>query len=320
MMDDSDKSANQSSSVILSLAAWAARTLPGWAKHSIYRVRPLARLVRGGLNRAAPVGLSVVSIAAGELKGMQLLLDMQTEKDYWLGTYEVELQAALRELVKPGMTAYDVGANIGYISLILARLVGASGRVYAFEALPENVERLRENLRLNGVFDETLTPTSSLRSATSSTQERKMGGKVAVISAAVTDRAGPVNFLVGPSGGMGKAEGSAGRQDVVYQDTLTVAGISLDEFVFQQGYPAPQVIKIDIEGGEVLALPGMQRLLMEYHPLALLELHGPESALAVWTTFQSAGYRICQMAPGFPVVVSVDDLNWKAYLVAIPRE
>ena len=241
-MDDSNKPAHQSSSAILSLAAWAARILPGWAKRSIYRYRPLARLLRSELNRAAPLGLNVVTVAAGELAGMQLSLDLQTEKDYWLGTYEVELQAALRELVKPGMVAYDVGANIGYISLILSRLVGKSGQVFAFEALPGNVERLQENLRLNEA-------------------------SVEVIAGAVVDRAGPVHFLVGPSGGMGKAEGSAGRQDVSYQETLTVPGISLDEFVFQQRMPPPQSIKLDIEGGEVLALPGMQRVLAEFHPL-----------------------------------------------------
>jgi len=77
-----------------------------------------------------------VQVAAGGLQGLRLSLDMQTEKDYWLGTYEPELQAAVADLVKPGMQVYDVGANIGYVSLLLARRVGAAGHVYAFEALP----------------------------------------------------------------------------------------------------------------------------------------------------------------------------------------
>ncbi len=75
-------------------------------------------------------------------------LDLQSEKDYWLGTYEPELQAVLADLVQPGMVAYDVGANIGYISLLLARRVGEAGKVFAFEALPANLERLRLNLAL----------------------------------------------------------------------------------------------------------------------------------------------------------------------------
>jgi len=285
-----------STSLILSMAAWAARSLPDWAKRSIYRVGPLARLVRGELNRAAPVGLSTVTVAAGELAGLHILLDMQTEKDYWLGTYEPELQAALRELVRPGMVAYDVGANIGYISLMLSRLVGESGQVFAFEALPDNVGRLRTNLDLNSV-----------------------GGRVTVIPGAVVDQAGTVSFLVGPSGGMGKASGSAGRQDVAYSQTIDVVGLSLDEFVYGQGNPPPQLIKIDIEGGEVLALPGMARLLNDFHPLILMELHGPQAARVAWKLLQSAGYRICQMKPGYPSVTSLDELDWKAYLVAFPR-
>ena len=49
--------------------------------------------------QGSPSGLAVVNIAAGVLEGMQMLLDMQTEKDFWLGTYEPEMQFALRELI-----------------------------------------------------------------------------------------------------------------------------------------------------------------------------------------------------------------------------
>jgi FkbM family methyltransferase len=188
---------------------------------------------------------------------------------------------------------YDVGANIGYISLMLARLVGESGQVFAFEALPDNVGRLRTNLDLNSV-----------------------GRRVTVIPGAVVDQAGTVSFLVGPSSGMGKASGSAGRQDVAYSREIDVDGLSLDGFVYEQGNPLPQLIKIDIEGGEVLALPGMRRVLDESHPQILMELHGPEAAHTAWAVLQTAGYRICRMQAGFPPVTSLNDLDWKAYLVA----
>lgn len=311
----------QSPKLVLRLAAWTARVLPAGAKRAIYRFGPLTRLVRSELNRAAPTGFSLVTVAAGELAGMQLNLDLQTEKDYWLGTYEAALQTALHELVKPGSVAYDVGANIGYISLILSSLVQGSGQVFAFEALPENLSRLQENLSLSHVFGGIVSFDHAGQMDSAGEVKKNLGkGLVRVFPGAVVDRVGPVQFLVGPSGGMGKAEGSAGRQDVAYSEQLTVAGISLDNFVFVQEMPPPQVIKIDIEGGEVLALPGMQQLLSEYHPLAFLELHGPESALAAWTAFQAAGYLICRMQPGFPVINSLDELNWKAYLVARPRE
>jgi FkbM family methyltransferase len=281
--------------LLLSAAAWLARWLPESVKRGLYRIPVLSRFIRTSLNRAAPQGMTVVQVAAGGLEGWQLDLDLQAEKDYWLGTYETELQAAVKELVQPGAVAYDVGANIGYISLLLARHVGPQGQVFAFEALPENLERLRRNIALN--------PGAQI---------------VQVVAVAVVDNSGPVQFLVGSSGSIGKAKGSAGRDKISYPDALLVSGVSLDQFVYQQNNPEPQIIKMDIEGGEVLALPGMVRLLQEARPAILLELHGPEAARTAWTTLVGAGYQICRMQPGFPAVPSLESLDWKAYVVALP--
>lgn len=140
-----------------------------------------------------------------------------------------------------------------------------------------------------------------------------------VVSAAVVDRVGPVNFLIGPSGGMGKAVGSAGRTKLNYGHSIAVPGISLDEFVFQDGNPAPQVVKLDIEGGEVLALPGMTRLLTEARPLLLLELHGPEAASVAWDILNAREYQIYRMARNYPEVRGFEELDWKSYLIAKPK-
>ena len=282
---------------VLSLASWAARLLPVQAKRGLYKLGPLSGLIREGLNRAAPQGVVQTRVAGGGLSGFQLYLDLQNEKDYWLGTYEHELQAAIQDLVEEGGAAYDVGANIGYISLLLARKLGPGGKVYAFEALPANLERLEANLKING-----------------------LATQVEVLQAAVVDRKRSVKFLVGPSGGMGKAEGSKGRKEFDYDRFIQVNGVSLDKFVYQDGKQPPQVVKMDIEGGEVLALPGMKRILREARPLVFLELHGPEAADAAWQAFGEAGYRICRMQPGYPEIVSRESLDWKAYVVAFPYE
>lgn len=280
---------------LLNIAAFAAKILPASLKQAIYNFKPLARLIRRGLNRAAPMGLTEVKVAAGDLAGYTILLDMQVDKDYWLGTYEPDLQSALHELIPSGAVIYDVGANIGYVSLLLAKAAGEGGKVFAFEALPSNVEQLRRNVELNG-----------------------MERRVTVVPKAVTQAPGPVRFLVHASGGMGKAAGSAGRDDS-YQSEVTVDGISLDEFCFGQGNPPPQVVKMDIEGGEVLALPGMRRLLAEARPLMLMELHGPESSRVAWETLTAAGYEIRWMRKGFPVVPSLEAMGWKAYIIAQPK-
>jgi len=281
--------------VFLNLVGILARYLPMSVKLALYRSPRLATFIRSSLNLVAPQGLTTVAVTGGGLKGFHLALDLQEEKDYWLGTYEPDLQNAIANLVKAGDVVYDVGANIGYISLLLARAVGENGKVFAFEALPENQVRLHQNIALN-----------------------KMRLRVIVVRAAVVDCTRPVRFLVGPSGGMGKADGSAGRQEVVYSDSLLVSGLSLDDFVYAGGRPAPQVVKMDIEGGEALAAPGMKRLLGEARPILLLELHGPEAARAVWDALAEARYRIYRMEGGYLPVASVEELDWKAYMIGLP--
>ena len=88
----------------LKLASLIARSLPLSFKQALYRFPPLARLIRGSINAAVDQGLSVIEVAAGDLKGYKLLLNLKAEKSRWLGTYEPELQAALREFLCPGMT------------------------------------------------------------------------------------------------------------------------------------------------------------------------------------------------------------------------
>jgi len=281
---------------LLAIASLAARLLPQSIKRTIYRFNPIARLIRRGLNQAAPAGVTKVKIASGGLEGMEMYLDLQLEKDYWLGTYEPELQDAMRRFIQPGWVVYDVGANIGYISLLLGRTVGLQGRVFAFEALPANISRLERNLAQN-----------------------QMTNRVKVISGAVSDRQEAQRFLVHVSTSMGKVSGSAGREEA-YQEEILVPGIQLDTFVYTQGNPPPNAIKMDIEGGEILAIQGMQLLISRAHPVLLIELHGPEAIQAVGSILLEADYTLLQMKQGYPKIQSIDELSWKAYIVAIPRK
>jgi FkbM family methyltransferase len=258
--------------------------------------------LRRTLNRAASRagagkdGLAEVAVAAGSLQGARLRLDLQLEKDYWLGTYEPELQAAIQAFARPGMVAYDVGANVGYVTLMLARAVGEGGFVHAFEALPANLERLREHVRLNGFHE-----------------------WVEIHAGAVVERPTPVTFLLGTSPGTGKALGSAGRQGAG-SNSIQVEGIELDSFVYRQGHAPPVLLKMDIEGGEGPALRGMRRVLAEARPVILLEIHGPECAAEAWATLDAHGYALHGMQPGSPRLPGPEALPWKAYVVALPGQ
>jgi hypothetical protein len=137
--------------LVLTFAGYFAQILPQSCKRALYRNPIIANLIRYSLNLAAPIGLSEVTVAAGDAKGTNLILDLKTEKDYWLGTYEPELQEAIVNLVNPGDTIYDIGANIGFMTLLFARRTGPQGHVYAFEALPENAARLNSNIEINAL-------------------------------------------------------------------------------------------------------------------------------------------------------------------------
>jgi len=279
----------------MGLGATISRALPERVKLMLYRLPIVTGAIRGALNFAAPPGLTEVRVTGGSLAGAILRLDLKREKYYWLGTDEPELQRAIKELVTPGMTVYDVGANIGYFSLLLAAQVGNRGLVYAFEPLPSSIERPRDHVALNGQLS-----------------------LITIVDRAVSDNCEEASFLIHGSHAMGKLEGSAGR-DATYDESIEVASVSLDEFVFELGNPPPDVVKMDIEGGEVKAIPGMLRVLKERSPILLLELHGPESAQIVWDVLEDCSYQVYRLVSGYPEIESREALPWKARILGSPN-
>jgi FkbM family methyltransferase len=277
-------------------AAFAARILPEPFKRAMYHLGPLTDAIRAGLNRTTPSGLTRVEVAGGIGRGLSLILDLHKEKDLWLGTYELELQAAIRRFSQPKMVAYDVGANIGYVSLLLALAGGPRAQVFSFEPLPANLSRLRTHIKMNN-----------------------LQSRVKVIPAAVGDSIGRARFLVHASGGMGKLEGSDGRE-TRYEGEIEVETLALDDFVWSQGNPPPTMIKIDVEGGEAKVVQGTSRILEVSRPVILMEIHGPEAGLAVWDLLRSAEYGMYSMQHPEKHVAGVETLGWKAYMIGLPRE
>lgn len=281
-------------SLLVRATAIVNHMLPESVRLSVYRFPALSGLIRRVLNRTAPKGLTEVTVAAGALRGARLLLNLKSEKYYWLGTYEPILQKAIAHFVKPGMVIYDLGANIGYITLIFARAVGETGKVYAFEPLPGNIERLRANVNLNNA-----------------------NHIVHLVPKAVSNEGGNAKFLLHSSAGMGKLNGIHGR-DVPYMGELNVFTVCLDDFVYQDFNPFPNIVKMDIEGGGEKAISGMERILNEARSICFWELHGPEEAYIAWSTLRRGGYSIRRMASGYPEIKDKNELGWKEYIVAMP--
>jgi FkbM family methyltransferase len=281
---------------LTSLAAATARRLPLRARLLLYRLGPVTDWLRRALNRAVPAGVHPVRIASGDLAGSWLLLDLQVDKDLWLGNYEPDVAKAIRHFARPGAIAYDLGANLGYTTLLLARALGPSGRVFAFEPLADNLERLRRAVSLNGLEN-----------------------RITIFPAAVGARGGPAAFRIHVSGGMGRLEDGAGRQDG-FVAAANVDVVTLDDFVFAEGHAPPAVIKIDLEGGEAAALTGMSRLLREQRPCLLLELHGTQAAADVQRQLVAAGYRLHRMQRGYPEVDAREPARLPKHIVALAAE
>ena len=115
-----------------------------------------------------PIRYRDVRIVRGTMAGVRINLGGSFLR-YLTGEAEPEVQQLLAELIEPGQTVYDVGANIGFFTILCSRLVGPEGRVYAFEPIPQNLAALRHNIELNGL--RTSSSSSSALSSETGTAE-----------------------------------------------------------------------------------------------------------------------------------------------------
>jgi FkbM family methyltransferase len=161
---------------------------------------------------------------------------------FWLGLYEPEMQRRIVKVIRPGGIFYDIGANLGFYSLLASALVG-QGRVFAFEPSPDNIAYLRRHVALNECAD------------------------VEILELAVCDREGDGWFTLEASGFMGHLE-SKGK--------LQVRTTRLDALLQPQQIPAPNYIKMDIEGAEYLALLGVEECFRRHQSVLFLATHGKQ--------------------------------------------
>lgn len=215
----------------------AARAVPARLALGVYGFPRLAGAVRGLLNLALPGGFQQVRVTGGPLAGCKLVLDLRTEKYLWFGTYEPWVQAAVARHLPAGAWAWDVGAFIGYHTLLMHRL---GARVVSLEPDPANRQRLERHLELNGASD------------------------VLVLPYAAGDRCG-TSLLARVGGGS-----PLSRLDSAGQVECEV--VTLDSLLGRLG--PPRLVKVDIEGGEAAMMRGAARLLHEVRPVWVLEVHG----------------------------------------------
>jgi FkbM family methyltransferase len=207
---------------------------------------------------------------------------------YMLGTAEPDMQAALKALIHPGMTVYDIGANVGFISIIAARLVGPEGRVIAFEPLPSNARQIKYNASLNNF------------------------SHIAVREEALGNEEGEVCFQVTDFPTTGRLEDGLVNKEK--RGELMVAVRRLDTLVGAAEIPPPDLIKMDVEGAECAVLAGASSVLATARPLMLIELHATNEPVA--RALEEQDYTSHVLGSR----LSVTEAHWNAHLVSVPRE
>jgi FkbM family methyltransferase len=204
---------------------------------------------------------------------MWLKVEPYWEPGYVGGVPEPGVPAMIEKFLKPGDCFYDVGAHVGFYSLLAARLVGEAGRVIALEPDADNVAVLNEVVARNNLKHVRVARTAVWDSDGEVTFERgldapsRMGGRVAETSSAQNS---PSEMVSVPA---------------VALDTLAAAD------------RPPSVIKIDVEGGEKQVLQGARRVLEVNKPVLVVEIHVQESTEEVSRMLSAWGYKLHSVHP-----------------------
>jgi FkbM family methyltransferase len=203
---------------------------------------------------------SVLPILQGRLRGMKWIIGSGVFS-CWLGCYESEKQKAFIKQIKLQDIVYDIGAHVGFYTLLASKLVGDRGKVYAFEPLPRNIFYLKKHISLNKLKN------------------------VEIIEAAVSDKEGEENFL----------EGDSYTSKLDSRGSFTVKTISLDNLIKNKKILPPNVIKIDVEGAELKVLLGAKDIIEKYKPVIFIALDNPNTKEKVIQMIKNFGYNVLDL-------------------------
>lgn len=192
---------------------------------------------------------------------------------YFESDYEKENCAFLQRMLKPGMDIIDIGAHIGFFSVVFSQLTKKSGRIVCIEPTPGTFQYLLQTLKINHC--ENVTP----------------------VQAAVSDQLGNATFFISE-----EYEGNNSNSLVDKNPLLDMKGYevrleTIDNIVKTYSLK-PSFIKIDVEGAELDALRGGLSTFAEYKSSLILGLHPAaikrkgDSLEAIWDLLINAGYRI----------------------------
>jgi len=171
---------------------------------------------------------------------------------YMFRTREELETEVVKNTVKEGMRVLDLGANIGYYTLLLAELVGSEGKIYAVEPLPSNFERLKKHIALN-----------------------KLQSRVEIENVAISDRTGEMEFFIGEKHNLGSLE----KLNTEWQTKEKIKTKTYSFADFFSSKPNIDFVRMDVERGELAIFQNMieefpkrglkypKRIMFEVHPV-----------------------------------------------------
>jgi FkbM family methyltransferase len=159
---------------------------------------------------------------------------------HFMGCWEPESTAYIQKTVRNGMIAFDIGANIGYFTLLLATLVGPSGRVFSFEPTESAFHKLSRNLELNQFANVTL-------------EKKALSNEDSIRISRINS-----SFRID-------------RQDIDIPAQRVIFS-TLDKYCNEHDLERIDFLKIDVDGYEFKVIQGGQQTLQKFRPVILLEL------------------------------------------------
>ena len=216
-------------------------------------------------------------VLRGPMRGTKLVLGSIAGEGGGASAYfnmlENEQTACFERIVRVGDVVFDIGANVGYYTLLGSRLVGRSGAIVAVEPSVRNLYYIFRHIIIN------------------------MATNITVVPVACSNTAGLAPFHTGQNSAMGHLDtnGVTGvRGEVTIVPTVTV-----DALVDQFG-AAPHVLKVDVEGAELLLLKGVHATLSKARPMILLSTHSDQLKIDCSNYLKQFGYQFTPLtASGF---------------------
>jgi FkbM family methyltransferase len=228
----------------------------------------LRKPIQGALS-----ALGVNQVLFGKNKGLKLRYKNDLNLDMLLGVHEPNTFEVFDIFVKEGMVVADIGSNVGYFTRFLSKKVGETGAVYAFEPIPQTFKTLQDTISLNKLTN------------------------VTAVNKAVTDCNGTIKMFLSSTHYMASVDVNWATDK---GGAVEVPTVSLDSF-FESLGRYPDFIKMDIEGGGVLATKGMRNCIMKHQPILLMESHTPAEDLAIGQALSLIQYDVYRVGNDMPV-------------------